>query len=173
MSAMNRQRGFTLKEIMIVVLIVSILSAIAVRSFRKAALKDNRQNGISCLVEVQKRIEDFYTRNAGTSNSSNVGGYPPTGDLSGIGYASPANCPVAEGKSVLYTLSYILPDTGVSGCALCYKLTATGAGAQARDGTLVLRVDPRSTAAATDAYHKQHVTPSGTTVDGWIFNPGQ
>jgi prepilin-type N-terminal cleavage/methylation domain-containing protein len=173
MNTSDRQQGFTLKELIIAVAIVMILSAIAMRSFRKAVLKNNRQNGVACLVEVQKRIEDYYTRNAGTTLSGGTG-YPPTGDLSGIGYAA-GNCPIAEGKSTLYTLTYVIPDTGVSNCALCYKLTATPVGKQAQDGTLVLSIDPRSSssASANNAYHKQHITPAGTTLDNWIFNPGQ
>lgn len=169
MNTLTAQRGYTLKELVIVVLIVSILSAIAVRSFRKSTLKSNRQNGVACLIELQKRMEDYYTRNAGTTVSGGTG-YPT---LSQIGYPSPSNCPVAEGNTTLYTLALTLPNTAVSNCAVCYLLTATGVGRQAKDGVLLLSVDPRSTAANADIYHKQHITPSGVTLEGWIFTPGQ
>lgn len=168
MNSVSAQKGYTFKELVIVVLIISILSAIAVRSFRKYTLKNNRQNGVACLIELQKRMEDYYSRNAGTTASSSTG-YPL---LSQIGYGS-GNCPVAEGNSTLYTVALVLPNTAIANCANCYKLTATGVGAQARDGALLLSVDPRSTAASTDIYHKQHVTPGGVTLEGWIFQPGQ
>jgi type IV pilus assembly protein PilE len=170
MNTSAAQRGYTLKELVIVVLIVSILAAIAVRSFRKSTLKNNRQNGIACLVEIQKRMEDYYTRNAGTTASGGTG-YPA--NLSQIGYPSPGNCPVAEGSSTLYTVALTLPNTAVANCALCYQLAATGVGPQAKDGVLLLSVDPRSTAATADIYHKQHTTPGGVTAEGWIFQPGQ
>ncbi len=173
MNTATTQEGYTLKELVIVVLIISILSAIAVRSFRKSTLKNNRQNGAACLIELQKRMEDYYTRNAGTtasssSTSSNTG-YPL---LAQIGYSS-GNCPVAEGNTTLYSVALTLPNTAVSNCAVCYLLTATGVGGQAKDGTLLLSVDPRSTAANADVYHKQHITPGGVTLEGWIFTPGQ
>ncbi|MDB5977780.1 MAG: pilE [Nevskia sp.] len=172
MSAVT-QRGYTLKELVIVVLIISILSAIAVRSYRKSVLKNNRQNGVACLIELQKRMEDYYSRNAGTtasnSTSSSNTGYPL---LAQIGYGS-GNCPVAEGNTTLYTVALVLPNTVIANCSNCYKLTATGVSAQARDGALLLSVDPRSTAASTDIYHKQHITPGGVTLEGWIFQPGQ
>lgn len=168
MNSVSAQKGYTFKELVIVVLIISILSAIAVRSFRKYTLKNNRQNGVACLIELQKRMEDYYSRNAGTTASGSTG-YP---QLSQIGYGS-GNCPVAEGNSTLYTVSLVLPNTAIANCSNCYKLTATGVKAQARDGALLLSVDPRSTAASADIYHKQHVTPGGVTLEGWIFQPGQ
>lgn len=170
MTMRANQRGYTLKELVIVVLIISILAGIAVRSFRKSTLKNNRQNGIACLVEIQKRMEDYYTRNAGTTDTAGNGttGYPT---LQQIGYSS-GNCPVAEGNT-LYTVALTLPNTAITSCANCYLLTATGVGPQARDGTLLLSVDPRSTASNQNMYHKQHTTPGGTTVEGWIFQPGQ
>jgi type IV pilus assembly protein PilE len=172
MRTISAQRGYTLKELVIVVLIVAILAGIAVRSFRKSALKSNRQNGIDCLVEVQKRMEDYYSRSGGatssTSSSGTTTGYPT---LSQIGYGS-GSCPVPEGKTTYYSVALTLPNTAISGCSVCYKLTGTPLGTQAKDGTLLLSVDPRSSAASGDVYHKQHTTPGGVTEDGWIFQPG-
>jgi len=169
MNMPSKQRGYTLKELVIVVLIISILAATAIRSFRKSTMKSNRQNGVDCLVEIQKRMEDYYSRNAGSSATGS--GYPT---LSQIGYSAGGNCPAPEGQTTpLYTVTLTQPNTAIANCTLCYLLTATGVGAQAKDGTLLLSVDPRSTAAYTDVYDKQHKTPGGVTEAGWIFSPGQ
>ena len=168
MNTPSKQRGYTLKELVIVVLIISILAATAIRSFRKSTMKSNRQNGIDCLVEIQKRMEDYYSRNAGSSATGS--GYPT---LSQIGYSA-GSCPAPEGQPTsLYTVTLTQPNTAIANCTLCYLLTATGAGAQAKDGTLLLSVDPRSTAVYSNVYDKQHKTPGGTTEAGWIFSPGQ
>ncbi|MDR3419094.1 MAG: type IV pilin protein [Nevskia sp.] len=157
-----RQKGFSMKELMIAVLILAIITTLAVRNFGKSRLKTNRENGVACLVEVQKRIEDYYNR---------YFAYPT---LSQIGYSS-GNCPITQGSTQLYTIS-INTTTAVANCTLCYSLTASPSGVQAQDESkLLLTIDPRdpSTSGFTTAYHKQHVTPAGVTEDGWIFQPGQ
>lgn len=169
MKAPPHQNGYTLKELVIVVAIVALLAGIAVRSYRKYQLKTNRENGIACLVEVQKRLEDYYSRYSAYPTFDNTG-------LSAVGYvaatgSSSAACPASEDKSTLYTVTL---NSNTSVCsAQCYVLTASGVGPQAKDGTLVLSIDPRSTASPTEAYHKQHITPGGSTLDGWLFQPGQ
>jgi len=152
------QRGFTLIELMIVVTVLAIVSMIAASSFRKHTLKSNRQNGSECLVEVQKQMENYYSR---------FNAYPAS--LIDIGYAA-GNCPVSEGKSTLYKVSISKQPTSADPT---YALQASGTGEQASDGTLLLSVDARDTAAAAAAYHKQHTTPAGVTEDGWTFQPGQ
>jgi type IV pilus assembly protein PilE len=166
MKQTGMQRGFTLVELMIAVTILAIVAAIAVPSYRNSTLKSKRQNGIQCLVELQKRMEDYYGRN---------NQYPT---LPQVGYAfvsgSSSNCPAAEGKP-LYTVALTTYTmTPSSSCNICYQLQATGVGKQAQDGALVLGVDPRNTAPPSEAYHKMHITPATTPVylDGWIFSPG-
>lgn len=167
MRARRFQSGYTLIELMVAASIMAILAGLAVRSYRSSTLKSNRQNGVECLVEVQKRLEDYYTRN---------NQYPPSSSssstLSGVGYGS-GNCPASEGSSTLYTVALVQPNSAVCSTNACYQLTATGVGRQAKDGTLLLSVDTRSTAGSGDVYHKQHITPSGTTLDGWVYQPGR
>jgi len=155
MRYLMRHRGFTLVEMMITLTILAIVSVVAFPMFRKATLKSNRPNGTECLVEVQKRMEDYYTRNNQYPTLAQIG-YPSNADLK-------ANCPItSDGHTILYEVDLQTAPTATSPI---YVLRASGIGAQAKDGTLLLAVDPRdpSTTGFTKAYDKQHMTPSGVT----------
>src|SRR5690349_3565941 len=58
----NRQKGFTLVELMIVVLIVGILAAIAVPSYRAYVLRVNRADAKIGLTSLAQQLERCYTR---------------------------------------------------------------------------------------------------------------
>lgn len=60
---MNTQRGFTLLELMIVVVVVGILAAIAVPSYQSYAIKTRRAAAAACLMELSQFMERFYTTN--------------------------------------------------------------------------------------------------------------
>jgi type IV pilus assembly protein PilE len=59
----SRARGFTLIEAMIVVAIVAILAAIAYPSYTSQMRKGKRAEGKAKLLQVQQRLERFYTDN--------------------------------------------------------------------------------------------------------------
>ena len=147
----RRQRGFTLIELVVALTIVAVIAAVALPSYRKRVLKANRQNGIDCVIEGQKRIENYYSRFNKSINSL---------DDAKVS----TSCFVPEGKTTLYTLNYTAPASG----STAYALTATGVGRQAQDGAIVLIYNP-----ADGSMQKQHITPKNVTVDGWQFNPGQ
>jgi type IV pilus assembly protein PilE len=60
---MNMQKGFTLLELMIVVVVVGILAAIAVPSYQSYAIKTRRATAAACLTELSQFMERFYTVN--------------------------------------------------------------------------------------------------------------
>lgn len=57
----QRQRGFALIEIMIVVLIVGVLAAIAMASYKNSVIKSRRSAAAVCLQERAQLMERFYT----------------------------------------------------------------------------------------------------------------
>ncbi len=57
-----RQRGVTLMELMIVVVIVGILSAVAIPSYRRYMVRVKRVDATRELLSLAQRLERCYTR---------------------------------------------------------------------------------------------------------------
>jgi len=120
----NGQSGFTLMELMIVMLIIGILSAIAVPSYHSHVTKANRTDATVMLVSSAAQQEQFFLDNKTYST-----------DMTDLGYG--AN-PAPTENSI-----YLINVKAVSAtCAIqtCYVLEAVPQGSQANDtcGTLSL-----------------------------------
>jgi type IV pilus assembly protein PilE len=89
---MRRQQGFTLIEMVIVVLIIAILAAIAIPSYRKYVTSTHRVDAQRALTELAARQERFlYSNNAYADNLPAIGG---TSGMAGSYYTvaiDPAN----------------------------------------------------------------------------------
>ena len=62
---MNKRynKGMTLIEVMIVVVIVGILAAIAYPSYQNYVIRANRGAATACLLELSQFMERLYTQN--------------------------------------------------------------------------------------------------------------
>jgi type IV pilus assembly protein PilE len=60
---MNMQKGFTLLELMITVVVVAILAAIAIPNYQSYMIKTRRAAAAGCLLELSQFMERFYTVN--------------------------------------------------------------------------------------------------------------
>jgi len=107
----HRQRGFTLVELMIVVVIAGVLAMIAIPSYQASVMKSRRADGRVALNDVAQRLERCYTQ---------FGGYDAD------------DCPIADEEEItsqegFYVVTVAVPD------AATYTLTAAPQGAQADD----------------------------------------
>ena len=59
----SRVAGFTLIEIMIVVLIIGVLMAIAYPSYQNNVIRSRRATAAGCLLETAQFMERYYTSN--------------------------------------------------------------------------------------------------------------
>ena len=59
----NKSRGFSLVELMTVVLIIGVLAAIAIPQYDEYVLKGRLSEGMSLLSELQIRQEQYYQDN--------------------------------------------------------------------------------------------------------------
>lgn len=57
----NRQRAFSLIELMTVVAVIAILAAIAIPNYRDYLIKTRRASATGCLVELAQFMERHYT----------------------------------------------------------------------------------------------------------------
>ena len=69
----HTRRGFTLIELMVVLAVAAILSAVALPSYQGQVAKGRRADGKQALVELAQKLERFYTER-GTFAGVSLGG---------------------------------------------------------------------------------------------------
>lgn len=133
-SKLHAVRGFTLLELMVVVVVMSILATIAVTSYNRYAFRARRADGQELLMRVANAQERYY------ATFNKYGADPVTGDLK-LGSAS--------SEKGYYTVTLTSTDITKD-----YTATATpvSGGAQARDACGALSIDSKGTKlpASTD-----------------------
>lgn len=123
-GARASERGVTLIELMITVVIVAILAAIAYPSYTQYVLRSHRTAAKTALHDMASRQERFFT----TNNT-----YGTT--MAALGYPAGASVPVPDASNHYYDLSINAVN------ATTYTLQAAPAGSQVNDaecGTFTL-----------------------------------
>jgi type IV pilus assembly protein PilE len=110
----SRTSGFTLVELLVVMVIASILMMVAIPSYRQSVIKSRRADGKIALNDVAQRLERCYTQ---------FGAY----DAAGCGIADGDEIPSQEG---FYLVTATVAE--VDG-VMSYNLSAAPQGAQADD----------------------------------------
>jgi type IV pilus assembly protein PilE len=125
---MRRAAGFTLIELMIVVVIIAILAAIAMNSYRQYILRGNRTSATNALQNLNSREENyFYTNNTYVKSLTSLG---TSASMAGAYYT--VSVPV--GNSSTYTVEAIPVGTQAQDTE-CGTLTLTREGVQGRSGS--------------------------------------
>jgi len=73
---MRRNGGFTLIELMIVVMVVAILAAIAIPSYLEQSRKGRRSEAMSAVGELQLRQERWRAENPSFATTAQLGTFP-------------------------------------------------------------------------------------------------
>ena len=100
-----KQRGFTLMELMIVVAIVGILSAIAIPSYQESVRKSRRAEARAQLLEVAQYMQRFYSQNDSFAAAKDGTAVAIPSDLAKVPRAT------ASGNQS-YDISYTTPVAG-------------------------------------------------------------
>jgi type IV pilus assembly protein PilE len=137
------QRGFTLIELMIVLVIAGILFYVALPAYQNSIIKSNRSVGRGMIMDVASRQEQYFINNKAY-----------TDDLTKLGYdADPfyindqADRSATSGNQAIYkidlnllsTLAYSVTATPVPGSRQakdnrCQAFTLSSAGAKTNSG---------------------------------------
>lgn len=121
---MKKTQGFTLIEVMIVVVIVAILAAVAIPSYQDSVRKTRRADAKEALTRIAALQERYFFTNNRYGTFAQLG----IGNTSQEGY---------------YTVAMVTPvaslDSSPTMCGTtavpyaCFLITATATGAQASD----------------------------------------
>jgi type IV pilus assembly protein PilE len=130
------QKGVTLIELMLVMVIIAVLSGIAVPAYKSYVVKTNRGAAKACLSEYAQFMERYYT-----TNLSYAGASPGN-----LGCASDANLNIAYSFSVsvnvnsprLYTVTASPVNAQNSRDTQCGTLTLDQAGTKTKSGSASL-----------------------------------
>lgn len=115
-SLHKQQSGFTLIEIMVVVVIFGVLLAIAIPSYQQHVRKSKRADAKAMLLDLAARQERFFS----TQNA-----YTPT--LANLGYTAPFPLQVPNATQPNYTVNIVAAN------ATTFSARAVPTGSQATD----------------------------------------
>lgn len=136
---MHRSKGFTLIEVMVVVVIIGILAAVAIPSYRDYVRRSHRSAAAQLMLQIQTRQEQYFLDARAYAANVATG----SGGQLNISAQDTFACTAATCSNAFYTVALAL----VAGPPPGYMVTATPVAGtnQVADGTLYLNA---STAGA-------------------------
>ncbi len=131
-NSINKQTGFSLIELMIVVAIVAILAAVSFPSYTKYVQRGNRAEGRAYLLNAAALLERYYSDNNRYATVANT--MPPTvaaaaGATSETGKYTGSMTVASPWQTYTLTASNNFNDVD------CGNLTLTQAGVKGRTGS--------------------------------------
>lgn len=117
-------RGFTLIELMVVVIIIAIIFSIGLPSYSQYIIESQRNDAKGRLVALEARMQRFWANSGRTyANAATALGLPDSSDAN-------------------YTYSVVIAANGAGIANQAFTLTATATGSQVNDtGCTTLTVD--------------------------------
>ena len=125
---MKKSRGFTLTELIIVVVIVGILAVVALPGYNNYVVKSSRQAAQTELLQMAALQEKIYLNSSSYSTTANIITDPYTGQATGgLGWQ-------AQSKDKKY--NYSCPAATCVANSFTISATPVAGSQQANDGTL-------------------------------------
>ena len=146
---LRRARGVTLAELVTVMVVLAVLTAIAIPTWRTHSLRVRRTEAIEALISIQTAQDQFFGRNARYADATQLAQPTPDGlgrsdksaggyyrvelrtDTDGLGYrvtARPTNDtgPSADGRCVEFSIDHngrrrAVDSTGADRSADCWQ----------------------------------------------------
>ena len=126
MGVARRQAGFTLMELMVVVLIVAILAAVGLPSYQNYVRKANRAVAKSKLLEIAAKQESYFADNKKYTDDLSKLGY--LGNTVGVDRNYKFVSSTSDGAMYVVSAVSVAPNTS-------FTLTANAANTQSDDAS--------------------------------------
>ena len=121
--------GFTLIELMIVVVIIAILAGVAYPSYKNYTVKSKRSDAYAALTEAATDQEKFYSQNMRFATSmkalNSLNGSASTTRMSPDGYYS-----ITTSGGTTYTITATAQGAQAAADSSCVTITLTSSGAK-------------------------------------------
>lgn len=142
----GRQRGVTLIELMIALVVLAILASVAIPSYRSYILRSHRAEAQSALLALAAAQEKHYL-NCNTYTEELEAASDAACDERGLGFAdADADAEGVQSRNGWYTVEITAADTDT------FAITATATGSQARDADCTeFGIDAAGTRTAENA----------------------
>lgn len=126
LGGLARSRGFTLIELMIVVVIIAILAAIAVPTYTRYVTRVHRNAATACLSEYANYMERYYTTNLSYLSPSGTPITLPTLDCASVSQTGDSYRYSFAASPAPASASYKILATPIAGSAQAARDTTCG-----------------------------------------------
>jgi type IV pilus assembly protein PilE len=75
---MKRQKGITLIELMVVLVIIAILASIAIPSYSQYVIRTNRRAAQATMLEIAARQHQYFAAHRAYADTTELGFEPPS-----------------------------------------------------------------------------------------------
>lgn len=150
-------RGFTLIELMVTMLIVGVLMAVAIPSYKRSVQRGHRSQAEQLMQSIASKETEYMLDARQYTSTVGTGGLQLTSAATNqTGGSNPFTCAAnaATCTNAFYTLTVTVDNTATPPT---FTMTATAIGQQVGDGNLAL----------DNLGNKTRKIPPGTTDQGW------